>query len=377
MAPASDNVWIGDLPAGMDKGSLATIFEAYGTVVECRVMPGKDEAAKSCAMVRFATVEMATWIVDSLNGNIPEGLQEPIQCRYANAPKGKGGGDGKGAAGGSWGPYGGGGGTAKGGGGKAGFQAPPPSDNVWIGDLPVGTEQESLGQIFQAYGQIVSSKMLPGRDPAAKPCAMLRFASVDMAKWVVENLNGNIPEGLEGPIICRFANAGGQQGGGKGSPAPGGWQQPATEGAWGGQQQQPWDSGKGGGNGGKGGKGKGGAPGSFAALYEAVKGAGVLGGGKAPQENQIFLKNLPTDTTDFDLYKLCSPFGAIPPNGVKAMLNPDGSCKGIGFVDFADSAAASTAVISLDGHTTPDGSVINVNTKKPSLAGKGKGKGKE
>jgi hypothetical protein len=80
---------------------------------------------------------------------------------------------------------------------------------------------------------------------------------------------------------------------------------------------------------GKGGKGKGGAAGSFEALFQAVKGAGVLGGGKAPQECQVFLKNLPSDTTDADLYKLCPPFGAIPPNGVKAMLNPDGSCKGI------------------------------------------------
>lgn len=328
MPPVSDNLWVGDLPATLDKGSLATIFEAYGTVVECRVMPAKEGHAKTCAMMRFASVEMATWIVDNLNGNIPEGLQEPIQCRYANAPtKGKGDGKGDGgAAAGSWGPYGGG--AAKGGGGKAGFQAPPPSDNVWVGDLPLGTDKENLGSIFEAYGQVVDSRILPGRDPAAKPCAMIRFASVDMATWVVENLNGNIPQGLEEPIICRFANAGGQKGGAQGAAA-GGWQQPAAAPAWAGQQ--PWAGGKGAGNAvGKGSKGKGGAPGSFEALFQAVKGAGVLGGGKAPQECQVFLKNLPSDTTDADLYKLCSPFGAIPPNGVKAMLNPDGSCKGIG-----------------------------------------------
>merc|ERR1740130_1637491 len=54
-------------------------------------------------MVRFASVEMATWVVENLNGNIPKGFQEPIQCRYANSPtKGKGDGkgwDSKGAAG--------------------------------------------------------------------------------------------------------------------------------------------------------------------------------------------------------------------------------------------------------------------------------------
>jgi len=139
------------------------------------------------------------------------------------------------------------------------------------------------------------------------------------------------------------------------------------EAAWGGQQ--PWDSGKGGGIAGKSCKGKGGAPGSFDALFQSVKSAGILGGGKVPEECQIFFKNLPTDTTDADLCRLCCPFGAIPPNGAKAMLNPDGSCKGIGFVDFSDSLAASNAVTSLDGHTTADGTVIRVSAKKPATGG--------
>jgi hypothetical protein len=45
---------------------------------------------------------------------------------------------------------------------------------------------------------------------------MLRFASVDEAKWLVENLNGNIPEGLTEAIQVRFANAPGAGKGGKG-----------------------------------------------------------------------------------------------------------------------------------------------------------------
>jgi len=93
-----------------------------------------------------------------------------------------------------------------------------------------------------------------------------------------------------------------------------------------------------------------------------------------PDDCQCFIKNLPSDTTDLDLYKLFAPFGAIPPTGVKAMANPDGTCKGFGFVDLADPTAAATAVMALDGHTLPDGSSISVSTKKPSNK-KGKGKG--
>jgi len=382
MPPPGDNVWIGDLPIGMDKGSLASLFEAYGQVVECRMLPGKDETAKPCAMLRFANADMAAWVVENLNGNIPEGLAEPIIVRFANAPRGKGGD--KGAAYGA-GPYGGGGGWQGGGGAvKGGFQAPPPSDNVWVGDLPVGTEKHDLNGIFEAYGQIVDCRMLPGRDPTSKPAAMVRFSSVDQASWVVQNLHGNVPQGLDAPLIVRFANAPGGKGGAQQGQPAGGWQAQAG-GGWhkggGGVVQDSWGkgmAGKGvvlkGAAGGKGG-GKAGTPGSFQSLFQSVKGAGILGGGTVPDECQVYIRNLPSDTTDLDLYRLFAPFGAIPPTGVKAMMNPDGSCKGIGFVDLAEPDAAATAVMALDGHALPDGSSISVSTKKPSLKAKGKSKG--
>jgi RNA recognition motif-containing protein len=245
-----------------------------------------------------------------------------------------------------------------------------PSDNVWVGDLPIGMEQAELNLVFEAYGQIVESRMLPGRDPNAKPCAMVRFASVEMASWVVENLNANIPEGLEETVICRFANApGNKPGKGKGKEFNG--FAPYPSGGKGGKNGDSF--GKAGGKAGKGGEGK---PSSFAELYSSVKGAGIIGSGKVPEECMAYVKNLPPDTTDLDLYKLFSPFGAIAYTGVKAMLNQDGSCKGFGFCDFTDPDVAASAVMALNGHTLPDGSTINVSTKLPSNnKGKGKGKG--
>merc|ERR1719271_527211 len=328
-------------------------------------------------MLRFANADMAAWVVENLNGNIPEGLAEPIIVRFANAPRGKGGD--KGAAYGA-GPYGSGGGWQGGGGAaKGGFRAPPPSDNVWVGDLPVGTEKHDLNGIFEAYGQIVDCRMLPGRDPTSKPAAMVRFASVDQASWVVQNLHGNVPQGLDAPLIVRYANAPGGKGGAQQGQPAGGWQAQAGCG-WhkggGGVVQDSWGkgmAGKGvvlkGAAGGKGG-GKAGTPGSFQSLFQSVKGAGILGGGTVPDECQCFIRNLPSDTTDLDLYKLFSPFGSIPPTGVKAVLHPDGTCKGFGFADMADPTAAATAIKALHGHTLPDGSTIQVSTKN-STAGKG------
>jgi len=249
--------------------------------------------------------------------------------------------------------------------------AQPESDNIWVGDLPPQIQQPDLMQIFEQYGTVVSVRQLPPKQEGQNSCAMVRFETVEMAKWVVENLHGNIPQGLENPIITRFANAPGW----KEAQAAKGYQD-AGKGA---PRWQPYPA-KGGGAdfGGKSkGKGKKGgpAPASFKELFFAIKKGEVLGSfGKIPEECTTYVKNLPPDTTDVDLYKLFAPFGAIAPTGVKAMMTPEGICKGIGFVDFVDPTAAATAVMALDNFALPDGTSLQVSQKTPSKGG-GKGKG--
>merc|ERR1740116_577323 len=87
---------------------------------------------------------------------------------------------------------------------------------------------------------------------------------------------------------------------------------------------------------------------------------GVLPGGKgrgAENPNtEVFCRGLPPDTTDADLLEIFSPFGAIPPRGVKAMQGEGGVCSGIGFIDFRVKEQAMEAVNRLNGAFTPDGS---------------------
>merc|ERR1712151_709635 len=79
---------------------------------------------------------------------------------------------------------------------------------------------------------------------------------------------------------------------------------------------------------------------------------------------QVCIKGLPGDCTDFDLYKLCSPYGPIAPRGVKAMLNPEGMCTGTGWVDFVDDKAAAFAVQSLNNFMLPNGTMLWLRTKQ-------------
>merc|ERR1719313_935553 len=60
-----------------------------------------------------------------------------------------------------------------------------------------------MKMVFAPYGSLVSHKLLPpGRD--GRTAAILTFASVDQATWLVQNLNGNMPQGLNEPIRVRF-----------------------------------------------------------------------------------------------------------------------------------------------------------------------------
>jgi len=253
----------------------------------------------------------------------------------------------------------------------------PPSDNIYVADLPAGIDEAMVQTIFSAYGTVQSCKVLPSKG-GGKGAAMVRVGSVSEAQWIVDNLNGNIAQGLSTPVQVRFANSSskgkdggkgydggwGKDGGGYGKAGgKGGWSSPSP-------YEMPgkgYDGGKGKG---KGGKGKG-TECDIRTLKQGVKGAGVLPGvGMAlPNECQLYIKNLPSDTQDVDLYELFSPFGAIAPRGVKAMQQ-DGCCSGIGFVDFLDMEHAQAAIMTLNGTTMPDGSMLTVSNKQ---AGKGKG----
>merc|ERR1740121_1627839 len=93
----------------------------------------------------------------------------------------------------------------------------------------------------------------------------------------------------------------------------------------------------------------------------------LLPGGKWSNDSQaaLHIGGLPADTTDVHLYEMFSPFGAIPSKGVRAMHAPDGSCKGVGFVNFLDPAHAEAAAQVLNGRALKNGKTLRVKPKQP------------
>jgi len=239
----------------------------------------------------------------------------------------------------------------------------PPSEKVYITGLPDnGMDEATLRKIFNAYGTLKEVKHIA----SAKAC-FLTFASLGEAKWVVENLDGNMPEGISVCLKVKYSPTG--RGGPDAPKLPGGgWNTGASGGGGGGggwnTRPGPYDGGKGGGWGGKGGPVVGGG-GSIAMLKQMLKASGRLPGfqGTVPLQNQLYIRGLPSDTADGDLHELFAPFGAIPPKGVKAMMNEDGTCRGIGFVDYLDEADAHKAMQAMNGAYLMDGTQLQVHVK--------------
>jgi len=121
-----------------------------------------------------------------------------------------------------------------------------------------------------------------------------------------------------------------------------------------------------------------GGKGVFCSMEDVLQGFSearcLPGQGHSYDDNALHISGLPKDCDDLHLYKLMAPFGAIPPRGIKAMKNPDGTCKGVGFVNFLDPTSMEAAMQMLNGTLLPDGTVMNVTAKQPGL-GKGGGGG--
>eukprot|EP00931_Biecheleriopsis_adriatica_P045468 TRINITY_DN26043_c0_g1_i1.p1 TRINITY_DN26043_c0_g1~~TRINITY_DN26043_c0_g1_i1.p1 ORF type:complete len:733 (-),score=175.06 TRINITY_DN26043_c0_g1_i1:45-1988(-) len=112
------------------------------------------------------------------------------------------------------------------GGGKGGEEGP--SDNCFVSGLPLDITEQSLQEIFSSYGSVVSCKVLAS-DGRPDKAALVRFGSVQEAKWIVDTINGNMVPGVSNPIQVKFATtkhapaaAAGGGGGGKGGWG-GGW----------------------------------------------------------------------------------------------------------------------------------------------------------
>merc|ERR1712113_135294 len=166
---------------------------------------GKPGVMRGAALVQFATMADAIWVVENVNNNIPESLTSPVMVKYKSAPAGKGNGE----VGKTFDPH-----------SVSMPQLGPdvlstPGDTVFIGDMPMDVDEANVLKIFAKYGEIVRCKVMSLKPGVTRGAAVVQFATPDAAKWLVENVNNNIPEGLTSPVVVKFKSAPAGKGEGK------------------------------------------------------------------------------------------------------------------------------------------------------------------
>merc|ERR1719401_2210034 len=113
-------------------------------------------------------------------------------------------------------------------------------------------------------------------------------------------------------------------------------------------------------------------------LWKGLLRSKILPGGSwANDERTVCVSGLPSDTTEFDLLKIFSPFGAILPGGVRVKLNEDGTAQGSGMVNFSNLEDAMAATETLNNCMMPDGRFLRVRQFTDQGGGKGGRKGKK
>jgi len=239
-SPPSDSLFIGDLALGegMGEPDVKAVFAQYGEVTQCKLLPEKP-GMKRCALVRYSSVDEATSVKELLHGFIPQGLAEPITCRFANAQGGGKGGPQPGfapygngaapAAGGKGGPPQGMGGMGggKGGGKSCSEQGAPPAsghsmddicralDNsgalpggktftndegcLFVGNLPADCTDYHLYRMFSSFGPISPQGIRSMCHPGTQQCkgfGFINYLVPASAQVAIQTMNGMLmPDG--------------------------------------------------------------------------------------------------------------------------------------------------------------------------------------
>lgn len=351
----------------------------YGPISSCML-----KADQRYAFLFYSTLEEAQQAINGMNGVTVEG--SPIVAKLAANKMPSPGGPAPGG----------------GGGGYAGVPPPPmavrphsgsvvpppgraggfggwtpgaaPGERVYIKGLPAGMTDESTRMLFAGYGSVTDSKVLVNdglsNDGSGQSVAIVRMATVAEAKWLVDNLNGNIPETLDRPVEVTFAGARGPNGTPERSTPYGpGAGVVAHVGHHGMHAAHP------------------GAPPPpvsrppvWATAQAAVAPAAAFGAapratfgpqhsvhphvqamkGQVSPNCKLYIKGLPRTADDAYLFKVFAPWGRI----VEAVACPKGDfC--IGFVTYLSDEEAIEGINNVTGVTLLDGITLTVAVKAP------------
>mmetsp|Transcript_28042 Transcript_28042/g.65858 ORF Transcript_28042/g.65858 Transcript_28042/m.65858 type:complete len:255 (+) Transcript_28042:57-821(+) len=212
-APPSEELFVTGLPMDSTSEMAKQIFSQYGSVKETTVLPVSPGKQAAAGFVVMNSVEDARWIVEHVNGNVPQGLANPVTVVFATPKSMRPGGGGKGAAMkgmmkgmkgsgmppdmmqmmqmfmSAMGGMGGMGGGKGGGWGKGGGARPPTGSVIRLQGLPFSASNDEIQQFFAGYG--LTGRMHIQADAGGRPTGIgfVEFVSPEEAKRAYNEKN--------------------------------------------------------------------------------------------------------------------------------------------------------------------------------------------
>lgn len=235
--------------------------------------------------------------------------------------------------------------------------ARPPSEkikntNIYIANFPTSLSEEDIINICKEYGRIISYKLLLDANNQSRGIAFCRYDTNEEALDAIEGLNGQVPAGSNLPLQVKLADKPSE----KFQKLESGGYHPHS------MNTQPSNSHRN----------------LIFAMDHPLCGFYTPMPHNIPPHLQdiarsaysplqgwtMYLCNLSPDMDERGLYRLIAPFGAI--SSVKCMSNPDGTCKGIAFINMPHYDEAMLAIQALNGSEV-GGNLIQVEFKKGSM----------
>jgi len=166
------NVYISNLPAGVDDVWLRKEFGRFGLITSAKVMQAYSKK-RVYAFVQFTEEAMAQAAVEGANGVYAGNF--PLVVKIADRDKDKG-------------------------------LPNQPSNNLYISNLPFTFTVADLERVFSPFGQICSSVVLTHPHTGiGRGVGLVRFFCVLDATAAIQGLNGKVLEGHDRPLEVKYA----------------------------------------------------------------------------------------------------------------------------------------------------------------------------
>ena len=182
-----NKLYVANLPPHVTNEQLRPIFEKFGRVTACDVVPDREKqlSCRGFAFITFATEVEARSAIPHTNGMTIEG--RVVETRIKNEPKvpiynASGGGD-------------------------AAQEDVNEDAKLYVANLPQHYEEEDLKTLFSPYGLVQSVKIVSDHSTGlSKGYGFVQMMDQEQALSAIAAVNGNMVEGCTKPLVVNIAS---------------------------------------------------------------------------------------------------------------------------------------------------------------------------